>query len=376
MAGLEDLFMPSAGPTFIQGVVSTGATGPNPPGFPFWYCGVKLNGSSNETIGLRFLKDYWPQVNDIVWVVWWGSDGFVLGRLEDSSTEYKGDNVTVGGQLQVGANQWMSGDGWYRSSGQTGWFSTTYGCGVYMLAADNWVRAYPDGTAGFYAINVRGGAANIGSWGGGFAQFCQYPSIGSSNYGFLHGGGLAALSEQTVSIRQANSARFEMDTAGALHPNIPALTGLGMIYTNTGSIQWGYNASGAKFKTGICDHCGEEDNPIWKIQVRRFWWNEDTVANGAEANAIKPNGHVGLIADEVAEIDDHLVHRMQPTTYESPNGTAGEPTVTLQHQDEGDVVGLDDHQLIAHLIDAVQYLKAHVLASGLSRSAINLRKCL
>ena len=81
---LEDIIVLTSRPglEILQGVVSTAAMAPNPPNYPFWYCGVKINGSPNETPGLRYLHGYTPFINDVVVLAWFGSDGFVLGRLE------------------------------------------------------------------------------------------------------------------------------------------------------------------------------------------------------------------------------------------------------------------------------------------------------
>jgi len=80
---LEDIISSPHRPDLevIRGVVSTGAQTANPPNYPFPYCGVKLQGSPNETLGLRYQESYYPIAGDVVEVVWFGGDGYVLGAL-------------------------------------------------------------------------------------------------------------------------------------------------------------------------------------------------------------------------------------------------------------------------------------------------------
>lgn len=83
-----DSFVRAIGTDFklVQGVISTAATPAVPPDFPFPYCGVKMMGSTVEILGLRFSRNYIPIVGDVVMIVWTGTDGFVLCKLEDAKS--------------------------------------------------------------------------------------------------------------------------------------------------------------------------------------------------------------------------------------------------------------------------------------------------
>lgn len=85
MAGLDSVIpSPWAPHSFevVQGIISTPWTAPNLPNYPWPYCGVQLQGNTAETLGLRFFNGYYPVLGDVVWCVWFGTDGFVLGMLE------------------------------------------------------------------------------------------------------------------------------------------------------------------------------------------------------------------------------------------------------------------------------------------------------
>lgn len=67
--------------SLLQGVVTTTAQAPNPPNYPFSYCGVQVGGAAGETLGLRFMDNYYPVIGDTVYLAWFGTDGFILGKL-------------------------------------------------------------------------------------------------------------------------------------------------------------------------------------------------------------------------------------------------------------------------------------------------------
>jgi len=73
---------------------------------------------------------------------------------------YAEDNIGVGTGGALALQLSTSGDiysngGWYRSTGSTGWYSTTYGGGIYMIDA-NWLRVYNN--KGIYtAGQIQGG---------------------------------------------------------------------------------------------------------------------------------------------------------------------------------------------------------------------------
>ena len=56
-------------------------------------------------------------------------------------------DVLIPGGLHVGACEMNGSDGWFRSTGSVGWYSTSYGGGIHMTDS-TWVRVY--GTKRFY----------------------------------------------------------------------------------------------------------------------------------------------------------------------------------------------------------------------------------
>ncbi|WP_316736273.1 hypothetical protein [Pedobacter aquatilis] len=83
----------------------------------------------------------------------WHSGGIATNVLSASNSVY-GSNYVHGGRIIAGYDSGLAGsvnaDNWFRSNGNTGWYNSTYGSGVYMEDS-TWVRVY--GGKGFLVQN-------------------------------------------------------------------------------------------------------------------------------------------------------------------------------------------------------------------------------
>ena len=106
-------------------------------------------------------------------------------------------------------------DGWFRSNGQTGWYSQTYGGGIWMND-ESWVRVY--GSKGF-----------LTDW----HQFHSDGNIWTSSYGWLHD----KFAPKNDALRQFSANQSHYDQGG----NIP---GQKRLCTRTdGSQFWLYESN-------------------------------------------------------------------------------------------------------------------------------------
>ena len=310
---------------------------------------VRMPDGTTLVTGVKYLRGFLPPVGQDVMLLRSGTDIFALGNMSDGT-----GNVTLPAGVQIlgslgvgaaGAGSQMLGDGWFRSYGQTGWYSNTYGYGIMVAAADGYVRAFPDAAGGgrFYsATEVRAAVTSIGSWNGN-TGYCalidtrvpsQYVVLSDATDSYFN-------SPNMVHMRQSNVDLMTMVVSGLYadvrfpHNIAPLGTGnLNMCIAP--SLQIGTGSSSARYKQDIVDYDGGADNPVWVMQPRVFRWNEETLPNGVELNERRPNGQTGFIAEEV--------------------GAAAPDAVVLNTNEL--IEDIEPTALIAYLMDAVQYLKA------------------
>lgn len=119
---------------------------------------------------------------------------------------------------------------------------------------------------------------------------------------------------------------------------LPALGGGVNAQIVVASWQMGVPTSSGRYKEDVVDlpESGEA-NPLWALRPVRFRWRDGGVRNAIEANAARPNGTPGLIAEEVAAV-------------------APEAVVSL----DSETPSLDDRILLTYAIEAIQHLRREI----------------
>lgn len=236
----------------------------------------------------------------------------------NKSVEIQGTLKPYGGGFDIGSSAaswgaiWSSG--WFYSKGATGWYSDTYGGGIYMTDT-NYVRTY--GTKRFYvdspmldAINANGGLYSNGKGGHGLTVIGDESTttrikgrIGSSINGVI----------SRYEVQWYNDyARFDVHRGGSSN-----ILKWSWKYNNTEAAQLSttgnfvaageitaYSSSDKRLKK----HIKSIDSSlaiIEKLNPVQFKWNK----KAKELNSIKDNRiNYGLIAQEVEEVLPELVH--------------------------------------------------------------------
>ncbi len=121
----------------------------------------------------------------------WGSNDGVnmyVWNPSNFSVNYSTTSGTAAALSSSGDN--VATSGWYRSNGNVGWYSNTYGGGIYMTDS-SWVRTY--GSKNFY---VQGGSLAVDGFVGIGTTAPGYPltvastvTTSYSGYGYLYSGG-------------------------------------------------------------------------------------------------------------------------------------------------------------------------------------------
>lgn len=332
-------------------------------------------GDKVSHVTMKRLDGVLPQVNDQVYILQTGTDMIIIGRTNSGSEIQSFDNYVVVPSLNVGPGHVMNGDGWYRSGGQTGWYSTTYGYGLFCAAADGLVRSYPDSFGGgsFYsATEVRGGSACQGGWESNTGYACWYHTAHGTGRTGDHAG-YCMLSDGPNTYVNANTSlhlrtnnvdglvigqAFGTLGSGDVHmPNAATpINGVFVTMATTGSWQVGTlgGTSSVRYKKDVAPYTGGADNPLWSITPVTFLWDEDTVINGKESNIMMPEGQVGFIAEHVNLYAPDAVKTMAPggSTIEDLERVMADP------DDSFPIVEMNQNAMIAYLVDACQYLKA------------------
>lgn len=171
---------------------------------------------------------------------------------------------------------------------------------------------------------------SLGVINGGLPKFAIMENGGDGNIGSTEGGHLHTIF--------GNEVRWP--AAG-----LPNLTGNTAIIA-TGSWQLGYLASSSRYKENIVDASHGFDNPVFSLRTVRFNWKESKVADAVVVNERSPEGVMGIIAEEAAEIASDLA-----IWGNDDPGT---------DDDERWITGINNDRLIAYLVDAVQCLKSEI----------------
>lgn len=348
-------------------------------------------------------------MTDTTWIrshgsknVWLGGGSYACdGKL---SIGYGGgfefETISIqGGNTGISMVSRNSGDRWV-------WYPDSSGMNLW-LGTDYFKFEDADGRGRFQGGKPWGGRTLLGPWTGsdGYMALCSLAQSESSSTHYLVLGGGTVEADTYQSPNDTNGAivyRFSdngstfaswginnrtMQNLCTFDVAVPALGGGNtMNLQANGSWQVGYIASTGKVKQNIraLRETPEKDSghqsPIFKMRPTRFnWkqaskgrqgtWEPDGVANGEELNAKFPNGVVGLIAEEVAQIAPDAVIVQTPIPAEPwdrakhglpPTDPDTGEFVTHTRGWEGGITGVDNDRLIAYLIDAVQYLKEEV----------------
>lgn len=232
-------------------------------------------------------------------------------------------------------------DNWVRSHGQFGWYSQTYGGGVWMNDTA-WVKAY--GGKGFYADNeIRALDAMIHRWNGSgsHAVFNQKDSGWAKGYMARWDQWLWIMTDGRCTWRLGGYDSFWVANSGGycdMRATLPVLGGAGMIYAGSG--QFGSNGSGRALKNeieplarAVDQPGGAHTNPVWSLRPVKFWWDPEKVQNADDVNRWLPDGQSGFIAEEVAEVAPDAVTRDL----------------------DGNPVSLNDWAFLAYLVAGVQH---------------------
>lgn len=350
---------------------------------------------------------------------WYMHDTSWVRTVNDKSIWAGAGTIGTNGKISIGANGVVQSESMHiqgsncgisMTSRNTGnrWVIYPDGSGIHFW--ENGERALvedADGAGRFQTGLGHHGAAIIGPWTGGGNYMAVGSLVGAQNnagyYVLLSGGTVDADAYRAPSwtngamqYRLANNgATFgswgvnnrTMGVVVTLDMALPALGGGNTMNLQAGgSWQVGYISSSAKVKRNVRslretpDPDSGHQSPVFKMRPARFnWkqasrdrhghWKNDGVANADEINAKYPNGVVGLIAEEVAEIaPDAALHRTpvpaEPWDREKHGLPWTDPdtgkAVTHTTEWEGGIVGIDNDRLIAYLIDAVQYLKEEI----------------
>lgn len=211
---------------------------------------------------------------------------------------------------------------WFRTTGQTGWYSETYGGGIYM-SDSTWVRLY-NGKY-FYAGNGiirtdylfdrQGYVGN--SWNNGYGAYNVAITNNSSQTPLL----VAYRSGQSQAVTGANRLfSMELLNSGSLMYLCfgggmrYSLTSNGVFYASAGMYSNGYvsalgqNSSDARLKTNIRDF--KATSLIRQLHPKSFEWND--LAKSKFEVFRNTGTQYGLIAQDVKEVmpewvDDNLI---------------------------------------------------------------------
>ena len=189
---------------------------------------------------------------------------------------------------------------WFRSTGQTGWYSETYGGGWYM-SDTNYIRAYNNKnirtsgliSAGEYQDDTYGyfNCTRPSTSG----TFCCYAFVRSGNFAF----GLGYNSSNQIVLGNSTTSK-------SINPWIYITSG--GVHTNGYVSALGQNSSDARLKTNIQDF--KAISIIKQLHPKSFEWND--LAKSKFEVFRNTRTQYGLIAQDVKEVmpewvDDNLI---------------------------------------------------------------------
>lgn len=211
----------------------------------------------------------WPRFTDNMTYLNYGSAGFHIRNNASTSAMFMNNSTNIGiGTTAPVYKLHVNGDtltnGWFRTTGDTGWFNQTYSRGMYMKDS-TWVRTYPDGSAfacGSISCNditTNNNNISVGTgtiyfatagaglyWGSGFSRIYDdgqlrlytddnmYFNIGGSDRLYINSAGVGVYSASAVSLLCVNG---DANGNGALQ-----------VVSVSNSINNGKSQDGASFK--------------------------------------------------------------------------------------------------------------------------------
>ena len=299
--------------------------------------------------------------------------------------------LRVEGNLQSAGETYTSG--WFRNltAGNGYYFQGPgTGGGWHMNGSDAWLRAYGDKPI-YSAAAIRSSTAEIHHWrrDGGYAAFGHYrwnegtDASAGKGYapGYMHHDNGHALISISNNLRVRHDTGWGDKTMFRLNlsshnggenqndPNHymqgvvdlafpPPMNLCGTVAHFGGDTGWGLRQLGAcsssiRWKEDVSDlreSVSGINNPMFKFRPVQFKWREDIgMGNAKDVNCWRPEGTVGVIAEEVMEIAPDAVSR-------ELDGAATAP---------------DIYVFLGYLIDAVQYLKRELDELKNSKEGMN-----
>ena len=248
-----------------------------------------------------------------IWGQSFNGEGDVSGSINNATTGAFSSYVAAQ-RFYTGFDAGIAGSvscsNWFRSSGESGWYSETYGAGINSDTA-NVVRTYSANK--FKVYNAE--ADSITTYGGIFA-YNWFRSNGDSGwYNQTYGGGIHM--EDSTYVRIYNYKSLWVDN------NIVA----------TGEVT-AYSASDVRLKTDVTT-LKDSLRIIELLNPVSYKWN----SLAKELNPLKDNNtDYGLIAQELETVMPELVHSIYDGKYKS----------------------IDYVKIIPHLICAIKQLKMEV----------------
>ena len=242
-------------------------------------------------------------------------------------------NIVAAGYVAVGGTGYtdagsVSASGWFRSKGQTGWYSQDYGGGIYMIDT-TWVRVY--NSKNFYCDQtIR--AAVIQSEGADDG-LCLRPWTANGSYSSLSTRGMAGteyalLSDGTHTFVSAGSGGYTTiragsnDTSGQIvvSPSTVSITGnmyLGSVSVNDSTDYVSRDSSNGRvhvkssnrdLKENIISVSGALDT-IKKLSPKTFNWKLTEEDIGSEYKILTKQTYrsMGFILEEVLDVSPELI---------------------------------------------------------------------
>ncbi len=246
-----------------------------------------------------------------------GSTPHIDFHFNDSTADYTSRIIeTSSGVLEASgtfkANKFLAPE-WFRSIGNTGWYSETYGGGIHMIDA-TWVRTYNNKSLYTGAGVVRGDGGLIAHGMSGAGQIIISNANGSnstifrddgSNFYILFGNETSFNALRPFFISKNGYVTINICRAGrlyatdAINANTSAATNC---YISTeGIVCKTTNTSSKRFKDDITTNLSKELNPnrLYDVDIVQFKYKTDHFTNKEDIRYRK--NLIGFIAEDIYE---------------------------------------------------------------------------